>query len=501
MSVDQQVRDAGTRLAELPVEVPDLDALVRHRHRRRSAAMTGAIVLLLVVVVGSALVVRQPAERSPAGQGEVPADQGRDAAANRRPVTDEPIGLFAHESLWPADGRTHPTVEGVASQFASEVLGWDESVLLVEAHPHGGMVVTVSSGDRSVLVRAVAREDGWSLFSVGEGIGLGIDDGSTLITYGPRPLGTVAVQSWVLLDGVERVATHSDPTLRVMVDAPPTSIQSAVVVFLDAEGRALGASGGISPAMWREPDPDYTQLLPTYDVEVNDARLAGDSKGSPSVGDTAVWVSPDRQTYLTLTVRRGAGWIGPSYQGPLTEDTTVPADQGRAWFTTDEGEPVRSLEMWWSRPNGDLRIVSMHWPHAERALPYADARDQLRGWALTKLWADTFEGYTLGVVGSERLAIDEAGTIRHRARVWEHPAGEIVLSTWSDSVATGLTNALRSESVPIVVDDTKGWVSIDPNGSEPTEVAWQRDDLWFTLQVPHALADDLDVIIGTLERE
>lgn len=47
MAIDEQIREAGPRLAAAPVAVPDLDRVVRRRHRIRAVAMTGAVAALV----------------------------------------------------------------------------------------------------------------------------------------------------------------------------------------------------------------------------------------------------------------------------------------------------------------------------------------------------------------------------------------------------------------------------------------------------------------------
>jgi hypothetical protein len=43
MTLDEQIREAGSRLAGAPVAVPDFDRVVRRRHRIRAAAVAGAV--------------------------------------------------------------------------------------------------------------------------------------------------------------------------------------------------------------------------------------------------------------------------------------------------------------------------------------------------------------------------------------------------------------------------------------------------------------------------
>lgn len=488
MSVDQQVREAGLRLAELPVEVPEFDALVRHNHRRRSFVMSGAITLLMVVVAGSVLVLRQP-------------DNDDIAPATRHPVTEELLGLGGVDGVW---GRVSPTAEEAAQTFARDVLGWVGTAVDAEENPQGSTYVTVISGDRSVVVRVFDLEDGWRADRVGEGIDIGLHDGGTMLTSGVLPPGTVAVRSWVLSggpDASEATATHTDPPFRVLVDIPPAAVVSAVVIFLDADGTALGASGNSMLFAYPRGANTPADNLPTFNLGFTDAVLVSDEETYPTVVDSAVWVSGGGRTYLTQSVRPGVGERTSAGFGLMTEDEEFPDESGRAWFTTDAGERVSSLRMWWARPDGDVWLLSMHWPGGGVAVPHRDAVTQLRAWALAiKPAGEPGTGYILDLQGVERMASEAAGLIRHRARVWGHPEGEILL-TWSESVATGLTNALERESVPTVVYDTEGWLSVDPNGAEPTRMAWESENLWFTLEVPPALTGDIHDIVASIERE
>jgi hypothetical protein len=49
MTLDEQIRQAGARLATAPVSVPDVGRVVRRRRRIRAAAATGAVATLVGV--------------------------------------------------------------------------------------------------------------------------------------------------------------------------------------------------------------------------------------------------------------------------------------------------------------------------------------------------------------------------------------------------------------------------------------------------------------------
>ncbi|MFP3907996.1 MAG: hypothetical protein ACLFWR_13280 [Acidimicrobiales bacterium] len=493
MTIDQVLRDAGSRLAEMPVEVPELDRLVRHRHRTRSFAMSGAIAVLVVVVAVGIVALDAPSDAPVAADG-------------RRPVTTEAIGLSTTDGIWPNDERLQPTIEETVDAFATDVLGWaDASFDVTIRDASGPNWVTVSSGDRSIRMVAAPIDGEWRVIRAGDLDGWSIErtQEQMRVDLPDPPDGAVAARWWVMADSVEHTGTHTelDAPLTVPIE-DPVPVGASLVVFLDADGSAIDAIGGEVP-----PGLERSEPLPTYRLDLPGAVPFSYGSTRPAVAATVVWGgTAERQPHLSLNLRLADSdaAMTPTGFGPMTEDADFPERDGRAWFTTDTGEPVRSLRMWWTRPDGAVWLLTMAWPEAADGIPHADAVDQMRSWALAIEAPESGDvaDYRLPLAGVQRLAADERGTIRSEARVWRYRDEEIVLSVSDGGVASGLTNALALDEIErITVDGQLGWRGIDPEGR--TVVSWHRpdDDLWARLLIPASLADEVDDIVAALERE
>jgi hypothetical protein len=235
MTVDDEIARAGSRLAAVPVTVPDLERLVAHHRRRRRTVAVGGLVVLLVVAAAAGISHDRNARRvstQTAGTGPTP--------------TGAPIGL-AQEGVWPGDGRRFTSADEMADVFARDVLGWEEADVVVDpAEPNSPTGLTISDGaDRSVRAVVAPLRGAWTIMQIGHGAGPARPDGArTRITIPTGPRGTVSARWWALADGREITGIHPEPTGSLVVPIAIDQLGSLLVVYLDDHQVALGAIGG-----------------------------------------------------------------------------------------------------------------------------------------------------------------------------------------------------------------------------------------------------------------
>jgi hypothetical protein len=163
---------------------------------------------------------------------------------------------------------------------------------------------------------------------------------------------------------------------------------------------------------------------------LEDAELIGDETLHPTNTDVALWADEADQTYVSLTVRPGLARVypEPAGLGPVQEDTELPATQGRAWFTEGAGE-ARSTMMWWSRPDGDVWLLTAHW-HGQLPTREADVQAALRQWAQaieTGSATPDHTAYRMVDPNMRLVASDDAGELRSRGRTYHRRRRQVAL--------------------------------------------------------------------------
>jgi hypothetical protein len=282
--------------------------------------------------------------------------------------------------------------------------------------------------------------------------------------------------------------------------------------------RAAAAIGAVATLvvvgaiwLWPRSEPSRVETgvsedaVPTYGLDLGGAELASDETLTPSNTDVALWADEARQWYVSLTVRPGLAeaYPEPAGLGPMKEDTEFPEAEGRAWFSETAGSQVRAMEMWWSRADGNVWLLTAYW-YGQQPVRTTDARVALRDWALgiePNPTGGSEAPYRIADAAMQLVASDDAGSLRSRARVWHWRDHEITLLAIENSVAAGRSNLLaRGVPEPVSVDGHDGWMV---NGASPAEtiVGWQLDTprpAWVTLAIPPELTEQTEEILAAL---
>jgi hypothetical protein len=282
--------------------------------------------------------------------------------------------------------------------------------------------------------------------------------------------------------------------------------------------RAAAATGVVATLVgvgtiwfWPNAEPSRVETsvaedaVATYELSLGGVEPVNDEALTPSNTDVALWADEAQQRYVSLTVRPGLveAYPEPAGLGPMPEDTTFPAAQGRAWFNETAGSQVRSMRMWWSRADGDVWLLTAYW-YGQQPVRGTDARAALRDWALGIEPGPTGGSeapYLIGDPAMRLVASDDAGSLRSRARVWRWRDHEITLLAIEDSVAAGFSN-LFARGVPerVTVDGHDGWMVSSSSPAE-TIIGWQLDtprSAWVILTIPPELTGQTDVILAAL---
>lgn len=233
MTVDQDIQDAGARLATLPVAVPELGGLLR-RHRRRPSLGAGAMVAVVLLVAAAVGLV-----------GGGPDDRVDTQTADPGPPT---IGL-APEGVWPGDGRRFTTAQDLAEAFTTEVLAWDDAAVLVDdAEPNTPTGFTVSrrsnGRDHSIRVGAAPILGNWTIIQIGIAtFSLENAGRETRVMIPDGPADTATIRWWAFLDGQETTGTTPAPTGTVTLPAPIEQVGTTLILYLDADDEVIDAIG------------------------------------------------------------------------------------------------------------------------------------------------------------------------------------------------------------------------------------------------------------------
>lgn len=254
------------------------------------------------------------------------------------------------------------------------------------------------------------------------------------------------------------------------------------------------------------PPVDSVNALPTYDLILDDAELTHDESMSLGTADSVVWFNGTSETYLTLTVRSGiaAAYPTPSGLGPMAEDESFPVSEGRASFGNIKSDQLRSMTMWWARPDGDVWLLRAFW-YGVSPLNTSQATQALREWALgIKVGSASRDiaSFETADPTMSRFAFDRSGELRSRARVWEYRGQEITLLTIEHSHAVGLSNLLAlGKPARINVAGNNALIVVDGVGGN-TVIGWHvasPTDGWVTLTIPSGLVDEVDTIVAAMK--
>jgi hypothetical protein len=229
-TIDDELQQAGSRLAALPVEVPELPILTRHRRRRLVAGAAAAV--LVVAAAATAVGTRHD-------------DRQRISAE----TTDVTVGL-SRDALWPGEGREFDSPSDLGMAFATEILCWPDTEVITQPpdDPGGPRSLTLRNTalGREVVALAAPLHGNWTLLQVGDPAGItGHRDGRdrTRLSIPVGPPGTASVRWWVLADDREVSGEASAPTDSLDLPVPLERVDATLVLYLDEEGLATAAIG------------------------------------------------------------------------------------------------------------------------------------------------------------------------------------------------------------------------------------------------------------------
>jgi len=272
----------------------DLDDHRRRRRTPRHVALLAVAAVVVALAVTAALVAVSISDRAdtppatrvspsptpsdaPFPTTTVLDDSGglADAVTGEPTPPDGPIGLGNSAPFWP-DAQHRPSSAVALAHELSAFLGWGDSAnvemcvvgrstcrgdpefetnwsQVEEGVAADGTPMTLrignSAGRDGVIATAVRTDSGWAFSEIGQGP---FGYGGPVVAAGPVsavlalprfPAGTQEVKWWAATDDGERSgAVRAGSAIRIPASA--RSIASALVVFVDQRGVALGAEGG-----------------------------------------------------------------------------------------------------------------------------------------------------------------------------------------------------------------------------------------------------------------
>ncbi len=252
MSATERLAAAADRLTGLEVPVPTLGASCGGVDG--DADLSGALRSVRSFSAESALVARSDADHATVATG-----------ITQTALPDGPIGLTRGDAFWP-DAQHRPSSAVALGQELAALLGWGDSAKVeivcavltpdtcqpVDAAPDDKPTqLRISSPATGAEVTAMASGDdsGWAFFGIGQSLfpPVHVDGPQSATLYYPRssppvPPGTQDVRWWAATHDGELFGAvpYGSP---IRIQAPAQSIVSALVVFVDEHGNALGAQG------------------------------------------------------------------------------------------------------------------------------------------------------------------------------------------------------------------------------------------------------------------
>lgn len=316
-----------------------------------------------------------------------------------------------------------------------------------------------------------------------------LDDvrGSTRHGRSPKPrhpLAAAAAAALVVVGGLVAINAARRTDRELSVALPSTS----VVPALDASGVE-------------------------YRLNLSSAELLIDERVTVGSADGAVWKDAQTETYLSLVVRGGLASVqpAPTGVGRMRQLDDFPADLGQAWITdleqAEATSPLR-LQMWWTRPDGDVWLLTTYWYEPTGIGVEADnAVSATTSWATSIVsTADPDAPYQLNdaaVADSkmELLFAQHGGEYRSRTQAWMINGHQVTLVTTEQTAASGLQNLLDvAPTTATVIAGQPGWVIRTSTGE--VRAGWWAAypvEAWSELTVPAELAQQSTEIINSID--
>ncbi|MCB0966721.1 MAG: hypothetical protein KDB37_07785 [Ilumatobacter sp.] len=251
-------------------------------------------------------------------------------------------------------------------------------------------------------------------------------------------------------------------------------------------------------------------MLPGYQLSLAGAVPITDEHHDAGTAGGAVWKDAGTETYLVLTVRPGlaAGQPSPTGLGPMRQLDEFPSELGQAWITrldTDEPRSPLQLRMWWSRPDGDVWLLSSYWYGPDDFIDPDAATNATTTWAthITEI-SDDPDRYeledTVADSNMELVFAQPAGEIRSRAQIWRVDGVDVTVLTTESAAASGFNNLLAAgPPTTTVVGGQPAWIVEADDGS--TIAGWRGDETaraWTTITIPAELVDRAGEILDSL---
>jgi len=307
------------------------------------------------------------------------------------------------------------------------------------------------------------------------------------------------------LSGVAVEVPRSTSVLRRRARVRSIAMISSVALIATGSGLAAWNARAREIKTTAPPPAEQCSNADAYGLGSQAVTALPVERLTAATADSAVWVDNTRTNYLTLTVRPGVAAVQPTPTGigPMTQDLSFPQQDGQAWFSTTTTDLTRQLNMWWTRTNGDLWLLSGYWYGADETNVDL-ARQSLRGHALAISIGETDDSYTLADSTMQLVASDRAASVTSRAFVWSYAAPpiatQITLLVIDDSAASGWANLLATGTpVPILINGCQAWRTDATNGD--VHVGWvtPQSNAWATLTIPAVLASAADELIAALQ--
>lgn len=246
-------------------------------------------------------------------------------------------------------------------------------------------------------------------------------------------------------------------------------------------------------------------------LELADAEPTGYDRFSVASFDSAIWKDAETETYLSLTVRTGLAEVQPSPTGfgRMRELDDFPTELGRAWVSDlGDSELVTplSLRMWWTRPDGDVWLLTSYlYEPATTGVDAANAVSALTGWATHIVTPDdpaaAYELNDDAVINSSMEVVfsQRAGEYPSRTQTWDIDGHEFILETTVSVAASGLTNLLNVGPLSAtMIAGEPGWLARAVDGTVHAGWASETGEKWNQAIIPAELGPRSAEIIGSI---
>jgi hypothetical protein len=240
VSVAERLNEAADRLGRVEIAAPDPVALLRRKRQRRVSICGLGAVLLVVFGVATLNVAR------------IDHSTVRTAVAAAGPSPDVRVGLATDMGVWP-DAQHRPSTALELGRSFAVLLGWGGSTIVEPSEQpvegEGGvdgptwLTITPSSGIQ-LRALAVPTSSGWAFVQIGlEGVARSAETTSeTTLVSAPPPANSAQVRWWAMTPEGE-VSGSAAPGAPIVVHAGIETVGSALLVFVDDQGRTISARG------------------------------------------------------------------------------------------------------------------------------------------------------------------------------------------------------------------------------------------------------------------